>query len=72
VTLPYKEAEATTTIEVTTAPPTPPAPPWWEQTFFGLPLWVWIVIGVAGATVAGVAAYAEEERRKRLLMAVRR
>jgi Mn2+/Fe2+ NRAMP family transporter len=67
--LPYKEAEVTTTIEVTTAPP---GPPWWEQTFFGLPFWVWIVIGVAGATVAGVATYAEEERRKRLLMAVRR
>ena len=40
----------TTRVE---APP-PPAPPWWEQTFLGLPLWAWILVGAGGAALAAI------------------
>jgi hypothetical protein len=45
----------------------PTEKPWYEQTYFGLPLWAWIAIGAGGAAAIGVAAYAEEERRRRLI-----
>jgi hypothetical protein len=34
------------------APP-PPEKPWWEQEYFGIPLWVYIVAGV-GLGLVGI------------------
>lgn len=43
-----------------------PAPPWWEQEYFGIPLWVWILGGVGGAVAIGAIAY--EMRRQEMMM----
>jgi hypothetical protein len=32
----------------------PSPPPWWEQEYFGIPLWVYIVAGVGLAGLAGI------------------
>jgi len=45
---------------------------WWEQEFFGVPFWAWLLIGGVGA--AGVTAlgfFVEEERRRELIELIR-
>ena len=50
-----------------------PPPPWWEQVYFGLPVWAWILIGAgSAAAIGGVAYIIEEERRRALLLALAR
>jgi hypothetical protein len=34
--------------------PPPPEKPWWEQEYFGIPLWAYIVAGVGLAGLAGI------------------
>ena len=37
-------------------------PPWWEQIYFGLPLWAWVIIAAGGTVIVGGAAYALARR----------
>jgi hypothetical protein len=62
-----RDMRATAYMKAPGEVPPPTEKPWYEQTYFGLPLWAWIAIGAGGAAAIGVAAYAEEERRRRLI-----
>jgi len=40
--------------EAPAPPPPPPEKPWWEQEYFGIPLWVYIVAGAGLAGLVGI------------------